>query len=186
MRSISESLIAGMIGATSTAVGIPAADNWRSVSSRREGVAAREHFENAAHDLVTAVDRLVRIGVGADRNRARLIVWRGKLALEQFRRLRLHEQLGFEIEPRREPEIGVGRSRETIDAAVLAAAIGIDRTIEADIGRIVAGDDLARRIDRHARGERRQILETLPAVVEADAGLRLVAPGRVRQRAAAA
>ena len=147
---------------------------------------ALEHFENAAHDLVAAVDRLVRIGVGADRDRARLIVWRGKLALEQFRRLRLHEQLGFEIEPRREPEIGVGGARETIDAAVLATAIGIDRAIEADIGRVVAGDDLARRIDRHTRGERRQILETLPAVVEADAGFRLVAPGRVRQRAAAA
>ena len=39
----------------------------------------------------------------------------------------LGEQLRFEIEPGREAEIGVGGTREAVDAAVLAAAIGIDR-----------------------------------------------------------
>ncbi len=32
-----------------------------------------EHFENAAHDFVFALDRLIGIGVGADRDHARLV-----------------------------------------------------------------------------------------------------------------
>ncbi len=40
--------------------------------------------------------------------------------------------------------------------------------------------------DGHRGFERRQILKSLPAVVESDARLRLVAAGRIRHRAAAA
>ena len=147
---------------------------------------ALQHFEDAAHDLVAPLDRLIRIGIGADGDDLRHVARRRQFALQQFRRVRLHEQLRFEIEPRRQPEIGVGRPRETIDAAVLAAAIGIDRAIEGNVRRIVAGDDLAGGVDRHAGLERRQFLELLPAVVEGDARQRLVTPGRVRMRAAAA
>ena len=138
------------------------------------------------HDLILALDRLIRIGVGADRDGARLIVRRRQFLLQQRRRVRLHEQLGFEIEPGRQPEIGVGRPREAIDAAMLAAAIGIDRAVEGDVGRLVAGDDLARGVDRHGGLERRQLFEALPAVVEGDPRDRLVAAGGIRQRAAAA
>ena len=139
-----------------------------------------------AHDPVAPLDRLIGIGVGADRDDARLVAGRRQFALQQLRRVRLHEQLGFEIEPGRQAEIGVGRPREAIDAAVLAAAIGIDRAVEGDVRRIVAGDDLARRVDRHRGLERRQFVEALPAVVEGDARERLVAAGGIRQRAAAA
>ena len=75
-------------------------------------------------------DRLIGIGVGADRDGASAHSPGRQFALQQLRRLRLDEQLRFEIEPGRKPEIGVGRSREAIDAAVLAAAIGIDRAVE--------------------------------------------------------
>ena len=88
------------------------------------------------------------------------ITRRRQFALQQFRRVRLHEQLRFEIEPGRQPEIGVGRPREAIDAAVLAAAIGIDRAVEGNVRRVVAGDDLAGGIDRHRRLERRQVFES--------------------------
>src|SRR5262249_7578363 len=63
---------------------------------------------------------------------------------------------------------GVGRPREAIDAAVLAAAIGIDRAVEGNVGGIVAGDDLGGGIVGHGGFERGQFLETLPAVIEGD------------------
>ena len=147
---------------------------------------AVEHFEDAAHHLVFALDRLIRIGVGADRDHARRIVRRRELALEQFRRVRLHEQLRLEIEPGREPHIGVGRAREAVDAAVLAAAIRIDRAVEADVGGVVARDDLARLLLGDGRLEGGQLLDRAPAVVEGDARGRLVAARRVRQRSPAA
>ena len=43
------------------------------------------------------------------------------------------------------------RAREAIDAAMFAAAIGIDRLVKANIGRIVAGDDRAGMFDRDLR-----------------------------------
>src|SRR5262249_27639834 len=77
------------------------------------------------------------------------------------------------------PKIGVGRPRETVDAAMLAPAIRVYRAIEADIRGVVAGNYLASGIDRHRSLERRQFIETSPAVVEGDSSKRLVAAGRV-------
>jgi hypothetical protein len=144
---------------------------------------ALEHLQDAPHDLMLPLDRLVGIGVGADGDGARLVALGRELALEQLRRLGLGEQLGFEVEARREAEIGVGGAGEAIDAAVLAAAIGIYRPIEGNVGRLVAGDDLAGGIDGDRGLERRQFLEALPAVIEGDAGQRLVAARGVRLRA---
>ena len=108
-----------------------------------------------------------------------------RAALEQLVRVRLGEQLRFEIEAGREPHVGVGRAREAVDAAVLAATIGIDRAVERNVGRVVAGDDTAGGVDRDGGLERRQVLEALPAVVETFARVRLIAAGGVRLRAAA-
>src|SRR6202795_737951 len=80
----------------------------------------------------------------------------------------------------------MGRPSETVDAAMLAAAIRIDRPVEADIGGLVAGNDLARGIERDRGLERRQFIETLPAVVEGDTRFRLEAAAGVGLRAAAA
>ncbi len=41
----------------------------------------------------------------------------------------------------------MGRAGEAIDAAMLAALIRVDRAVEPDVGRGVAGDDLLGRID---------------------------------------
>jgi len=68
---------------------------------------------------------------------------------------------------------------------MLATPVRIDRAVEADIGRIVAGNDLARGIDRHRGLERRQFIEALPAIVEGDAGFSLEAAAGVGLRAAA-
>src|ERR1700677_801353 len=79
----------------------------------------------------------------------------------------------------------MGRPREAVDATMLATPVRIDRTVEADIGRVVAGDDLAGCIDRDRGLERRQFVETLPAVVEACARFGLEAPAVIGLRAAA-
>ena len=39
--------------------------------------------------------------------------------------------------------VGVGWPRIAIDAAMLAAAIGVDRAVERDVGRLVEADDRA-------------------------------------------
>src|SRR5262249_59563920 len=62
---------------------------------------------------------------------------------------------------------------------MLAPAIRVYRAIEADIRGVVAGNYLASGIDRHRSLERRQFIETSPAVVEGDSSKRLVAAGRV-------
>ena len=79
----------------------------------------------------------------------------------------------------------MGRPREAVDAAVLAAPIGIDRAVEADIGRVVAGDDFSRGIERNRGLERRQFVEALPAVIESDARFGLEAAAGIGLRAAA-
>jgi hypothetical protein len=52
----------------------------------------------------------------------------------------------------------MGRPGEAIDAAVLAAAIGIDGTVEGDVGRVVLRDDDARLLDRDLRVEGRGLV----------------------------
>src|SRR5882757_6655441 len=80
----------------------------------------------------------------------------------------------------------MGRPRKAVDAAMLAAAIGIDRAVEADIGRVVAGDHLARGVDGNGGLERRQVVKALPAVVEGDPRLGLEPAAVVGLGAAAA
>src|ERR1700736_1123322 len=99
---------------------------------------AIQHFQNAAHDLALAIDRLIGIGVGADRDHARLVILRRQFLLQKLRRIGLCKQLRFEVEPRRQAQKSVGRPRETIDTAMFAAPVRIDRTIKTDTGGIVA------------------------------------------------
>ena len=60
----------------------------------------------------------------------------------------------------------MGWPGETVDAAMLATAIGIDGAVKADIRRLVEGDDLSRRLDgdRSARGFETFVFH--PTVVE--------------------
>ena len=80
----------------------------------------------------------------------------------------------------------MGRPRKAVAAAVLASAIGIDRSVEGNIGRIVCGDDLLWRLDEDLCLERRQIVERIPAVVEKCPRMRLVAPRHVDARSPSA
>jgi hypothetical protein len=147
---------------------------------------ALQHFEDPPHDLILLFDRLVGIGIGADGDGSRRIFRVRQFALQELCSLRLCKQLGFEIEPGRKPEIGMRRPRKAVDAAVLAAAIRIDRAVEGNVGRVVAGDDLAGGVDRYRGLEWRQLLERLPAVVEDDARDWLVTARSIRLCAPAA
>ena len=80
-----------------------------------------------------------------------------------------------------------GVASQAVDAAMLAAAIRIDRLVEGNVRRVVARDDRARRLRLHDRRERRQLLiEIAPAVVDFFGARRLEAPGGIRHRAAPA
>src|SRR5439155_15751754 len=65
-------------------------------------------------------------------------------------------------------------AREAVDAAVFAPAIGIDRTVKANIGRIVTGDNLPGRVDGDRCLEWRQFVQRPPPIVEGDACKRLI------------
>src|SRR5215471_8595130 len=77
--------------------------------------------------------------------------------------------------------IGVRRPREAVDAAVLAAAIRVDRTIKGNIRRVVAGDNGAGRVANDLGLDwRRRVVFGRPAVVKANALFLIVAAGCVR------
>ena len=71
----------------------------------------------------------------------------GELVPEALGRIALRNDDPLEIEARRQIEIGMGGTGEAVDAAMLAAAIGIDRLLERDVGRVVRRDDLARLLE---------------------------------------
>ena len=158
---------------------------WFLVTMPTGLLKSRQHLQDRARDLELALDRLVGIGVGAHRHHVGPVLGRGELGGQQLGRLRLEQDPGLEIEAGRQAEIGVGRPREAIDAAVLAAAIGIDRAVERHVGRGVAREDGARGVARQRRAQRRQLVLDVPAVGRADLLLVVVAARRVRQRAAA-
>src|SRR5258705_9340116 len=80
----------------------------------------------------------------------------------------------------------MGWPRKTVDATMLAAPVRVDRTVKADIGRVVVGNHLAGGIDRDRGLERRQFVEALPAVVECEPRLSLKTAAGVGLRAAPA
>src|SRR3984957_20762017 len=80
----------------------------------------------------------------------------------------------------------MGAPREAVHTAMLATSIRIEGAIEADIGRLVARDDLAGCIERHRGLERRKFFKTLPAVVKRNPRLGLIAAAGVGLRASAA
>src|SRR5436190_1353724 len=69
---------------------------------------------------------------------------------------------------------------------MLAAPVGVDRGVEADVGAVIAGDDLAGALDVELGGQLRWFgIVKGPAVVELFARLALIAAGGVRARATA-
>jgi hypothetical protein len=65
-------------------------------------IALRQHLKAGARNPPIALNRLIRIGVGAKGNGGRDIALVRKLSAEQRRRVRFGKQLALKIKPRRE------------------------------------------------------------------------------------
>src|ERR1700743_1305785 len=94
----------------------------------------------------------------------------------------LMDQLGLEIEARRKAHVRVRRTREAINASVLAATIGIHGAVEAEIRAIVTRDDGLGSLggQRGLDADRLEVLIRRPAVIEGLRAKALKAAGIVR------
>ena len=149
-------------------------------------VRLRQHFEDRSRDAPLPFDRLIRIGICPKRDRLRLVAGLGEFLCQQRRSIGLGVEFGFEIEPRRMPEIAMARARIAVDAAMLAAAVGIDRAVERDVGAVVARDDRLGGVLENFRLKGLQQTEAFPAVVEGFMDVGFEAPCLVRPRPPAA
>src|SRR5690606_28255295 len=120
-------------------------------------------------------------------NRLHLVAGAAQLFFQESRRIVFGDEARLEVEARRIPEIGMGRPREAIDAAVFAAAIRIDRLQYRNVRRVVPGNDAATGVGLNGGAQLRYVVSQLgervapmarlvagPAVIGADARLRLV------------
>ena len=135
-----------------------------------------QHLEDLARDLHLLFQRLVGIGVRAHGDDLGHIAGRAQFLGQQHRRIGLGEYPGFNIHPGRHAQIGVAGPGEAVDAAMLAAPKGIDRLVEGNVRRLVAGDDGAGGVmdDFGADGGRGIIFRPpaiIPAIVQQCAGL---------------
>ena len=133
----------------------------------RDGVVgAIEHFEDGTREPMLALDRLIGVGDGTERDDLGNIARSTQFAFEQCGGVDLGVEFGFEIEAGGMAKIAMRGTREAIDAAVLATPIGVDRLLEADVGAVVTGDDALGRLAVNLGLERGKVAQALPAVVE--------------------
>src|SRR5206468_299881 len=105
----------------------------------------------AARDLELALDGLIWVGDAAHDDDLRRPARRGQLLGQQLGRAVLDEDARLEVEARGEAQVLVRRPREAVDAAVLAAAVGIEARLERHVGAVVARDDRARGVAQKSR-----------------------------------
>jgi hypothetical protein len=145
----------------------------------------REDLEDPTGQPETFLDGLVGVGVGSEDEDPAAIALARELATQEVGCVRLREDPALEVEPRRESEVRVRLARETVDAAVLAALVRIDRLFEGNVGRVVGGDQASGGLGGDDRLEGRRLdVEATPAVVEGNDLADLEPPRRVTDRAA--
>ena len=71
---------------------------------------AVEHLQDRPRDAMLALDGLIGIGHGAERDDFGHVARIGQLLLQHFGGVDLGVEPGLEVQPRRMPEIGVGRA----------------------------------------------------------------------------
>ena len=98
-------------------------------------------FQHLPGYPVPVFNRLIGVGIGPHRDPLRLVAGLRQLLCQQPGRIGFGKQLGLKIQTRRQVVIGVGRAGKAIHAAMLAAAIGVDRPVEGNVGRTVETED---------------------------------------------
>ncbi len=93
-----------------------------------------QYLDQSPRELQSPLDRLIGVGVHAKSDGRHPVAGPSQLAPQLLGRIGLVEKPGFEIEPRRETEEGMTGPGVAIDATVLAATVGVDGTIEGQIG----------------------------------------------------
>ncbi len=131
---------------------VDVADDQRRLGDDADRVARFEqHLEHRAGQLGLTLEGLVGIGRGAERDGRAGVARLAQFFAQQAGGIGFGEYLRFEIQPRRQAQISVGRPGVAVDAAVLAAPVRIQRLIKAEIRRIVAADDTFCTVDQQAR-----------------------------------
>ena len=125
-----------------------------------------QHFDTGPCNPPIALDGLIGIGIGAHRKWRRTIGWLHEFGAKQRGGIGLGEELGFEINPGREVVERMCWPRKAINAAVFAAAIGIDRAVKRNVWRFIACDDRFRTLDSDAGAHRRQYVIDHDAIIK--------------------
>ena len=102
-----------------------------------------QHLKYLPCDGQPFFQRLIRISVYADGDGLALIAFLRQFSAQQISGLTLCVQTSLKIKTGRVPEVSMRGPCKAVNAAVLASAIGIDRTVKVDIRRLVARDDCA-------------------------------------------
>ncbi|MDT4875589.1 hypothetical protein FQZ97_1109660 [compost metagenome] len=151
-----------------------------------------QHLQHAAHEPQLAFDGLVGVGHGADGEQLGHMARAGEFALEHLGDVALGDQLGLEINARRQIEKTVAGPRVAIHTAVLAPPVRVEAEVKADVGRVVVGDGAFRVFKAHFGGRwwclvarQHRVVERAPAVVKRFAGVALEAVRLVLGQAAA-
>ncbi len=136
-----------------------------------------QHLKTGAHDAPVPFDRLVRISVRADRNRGHAVPFGAQFPRKYRGRIRARHQLGFEVEPRRQPQPSVTGPCKTVNAPVFTAAVGVDRAIKRQIWRRDIIDQASGVFFGNLGPQDWGVFGHVPSVVDIDALKRLKSPG---------
>src|SRR5206468_71631 len=101
----------------------------------------RQHLETTERDLQLFFNRLIRVCYATHYERLRVPVLRFQFGAQQLGRIRFHHDFAFKIEAGRKTEVFVCRPGVTVNATMLASAIGIETCLKTDIGADVTSDD---------------------------------------------
>jgi hypothetical protein len=126
----------------------------------------RKHPQHPAQDGMVTLHRLVGIGVRPDRQWRGPVAWSPQFLIKHPGDAGPGDQPGFEVEPRRQVQKGMGRPGIAVDAAMLAAPVGVERPVERQVGRGLPGDRRPWPFDPHLGPDQAVLLGDVPAVVK--------------------
>ena len=103
-----------------------------------------QDLQTAPRDPELSLDRLVRVGDAGEHDDLGFPARAQERLSQQFRRTVLDQYPALEVQSGGETEVLVRGTGVAVDAAVLAAAVGVQAVLEADVGRVVAREDRLR------------------------------------------